>query len=54
LTKNTGRKSQAEEKKPKTEATQAEIDEFSAQISDLVGRTAGSVSCILGESDKTE
>jgi hypothetical protein len=47
LTKNTGKKSQAEEEK--TKATQAEIDEFSARISDLVGQTAGSVSRILDD-----
>jgi TolB-like protein len=40
LTKNTGRKSQTEEEKTKPKATQAELDKFSAQISELIGQAA--------------
>ncbi|AEF84344.1 hypothetical protein TREPR_2832 [Treponema primitia ZAS-2] len=52
MTKNTRKKSQASEGKTKTKATQEEIDEFPAQISNLIGQVTNSGSGIVGEATR--
>ncbi|GHV79490.1 hypothetical protein AGMMS49944_12810 [Spirochaetia bacterium] len=49
LTKDTERKARAGEEKTKNKATITEVDDFSVQLSELIGQAATSVSEILGD-----
>ncbi|GHU54327.1 hypothetical protein FACS189442_0400 [Spirochaetia bacterium] len=49
MTKETAKKARSGEEKTKPGANQAEVDDFSAQLSELIGQAATSVSEILGD-----
>jgi hypothetical protein len=42
-------KAQTGKEKTRTQVSQTEVNQFSAQVSELIGRTAGSISDILGD-----